>query len=122
MAGRATGRAARATSDTRDAAVPRSDETCPQPEIPPLGALAPPEELGPPYARLIHQLKLFPKLYDGEGRLELPPKHRRLGEQETKRKTLVELIGQSPNEADAFGVMVHCMMHEARQAVAGVLR
>lgn len=56
------------------------------------------------------QLKVFPRSYDAEGRLKLPPKNKR-GET-TKEKTLVELIGHSPDEADATVLALHAMLHK----------
>lgn len=84
----------------------------------------PPEELGEAYQRLHHALSVIPRMYDGEGRLDLPPKHRRAGE-ETKKKTLTEMVGgdaKGLDEADAFVLMCHAKMHQSKRAVAGVVR
>jgi hypothetical protein len=53
------------------------------------------------YQELRRQLSLFPKLLDGEGRLYLPSKRKKSGSHE---KTLEEIIGRSPDDADAFGI------------------
>lgn len=61
-------------------------------------ALPPPTE-GPQYAELYRQLRLMPKLLDDEGRFYLPPKRKRPN---SKEQSLEELLGCSPDEADAF--------------------
>lgn len=54
---------------------------------------------------LLFQLSKMPKLYDGEGVLYLPPKNKKtLGKSETK--TLGDIIGHSPDEADSFVLAV----------------
>lgn len=57
------------------------------------------------------QLKPIPKSRDSEGRLKLPPKNKK-GEN-SKEKTLVEIIGHSPDEADAVVLALHGMLHES---------
>jgi len=75
-----------------------------------------PEEL----MELRRQLAVMPKLYDEEGRLYLPPKDRKLGDEPNlQKKTLVELIGKSPDEADSLVLAVHGMLHEPKPSVAG---
>jgi hypothetical protein len=73
------------------------------------------------YAELRRQLAPIPLTYDGEGRLELLPKNRRHGEEPTRRKTLTELIGCSPDEADALVLAVHAMLHQSRRVTAGAV-
>lgn len=63
------------------------------------------------YTELRRQLAPIPMMYDGEGRLELPPKNKREG----NRKTLVELIGHSPDEADALVIAVWAMQNKAQR-------
>lgn len=70
------------------------------------------------YAEIRSQLAPIPLLYDGEGRMYLPPKNNRSG---NKGKTLVELIGHSPNETDALVVAIHVLLHEERVVEAGAL-
>lgn len=70
-------------------------------------------------ASLRRQLSVIPLAYDGEGRLELPPKQRRPGDK-TQRKTLSELIGCSPDEADAFVLSNYVISYKPRRAKAGV--
>lgn len=54
---------------------------------------------------LVQQLMPIPLWYDGEGRIYLPPKHKK-AEQKNKESdhnaTMTDLIGCSPDEADAF--------------------
>lgn len=69
------------------------------------------------YHNLRRELAPIPLLYDSEGRLELPPKTRK--ESSTGRKSLVDLIGHSPDEADALALAVHAMLHPLEQTVAG---
>lgn len=71
------------------------------------------------YTELRHQLSVFPKLYDREGRMFLPPKNKK--DPNSKIKTLVEMIGHSPDESDALVLAVHGMLHKARRVVAGAV-
>lgn len=63
-----------------------------------------PEEYCQGERSLEHQLDKFPKLYDGEGRMFLPPKRKDPTKREANKlvKSLEELIGYSPDEADAL--------------------
>jgi hypothetical protein len=71
---------------------------------------------------LRHQLAVMPKLYDEEGKLYLPPKDRKLGDEpKMNKKTLIELIGRSPDEADSFVLAVHGLLHEPKPSYAGVV-
>lgn len=60
-----------------------------------------PEGFGLPeeYYELRRQLAVFPLRYDGEGRLWLPPKNKK--KPDSDEECLVELLGCSPDEADA---------------------
>lgn len=54
---------------------------------------------------LFFQLDKYPKLYDGEGRMFLPPKRKDPSKREAANrpiKSLEEMIGYSPDEADAL--------------------
>lgn len=55
----------------------------------------PPEEV-----ELRRQLALMPLMQDGEGRYFLPPKYKR--NPKSKEKTLTQIIGRSPDRADAL--------------------
>lgn len=69
----------------------------------------PPDSEGPQYAELRRQLSLIPKDYDKEQKLVLPPKRRNPGEKENAKKTLIEIIGNSPDEADAVAIALWAM-------------
>lgn len=62
------------------------------------------------YEELRRQLAVFPRLYNEEGRMYLPPKNKR--DSKDTRPTLTEMIGNSPDEADAVVLMVHAMLHK----------
>lgn len=80
---------------------------------------------GPVYAELRRQLAVMPKLTDEEGRYWMLPKTRKDPDKTSQRggmrsKTLMELLGSSPDEADALVLAVHGMTHEERRAQAKV--
>lgn len=79
-----------------------------------------------PYAELRRQLAVMPKLTDDEGRYWMLPKQLKAGKlQSTSRdrvKTLVEIIGHSPDEADSVVVAVHALLHKGTKVPAGSLR
>lgn len=62
------------------------------------------------YDELFKQLAPIPKLYDGEGKLRLPPKHKK--DPKSKEVSLSELIGHSPDESDACVLAVFGMVTE----------
>jgi hypothetical protein len=59
---------------------------------------------------LRRQLAPIPLQYDEEGRIWLPPKHKK--DKNDKRQTLEELIGRSPDDADALVLAVFGMQGE----------
>lgn len=63
------------------------------------------------YVELRRQLSPIPLMYDSEGRLELPPKTIR--SERSAIVSLTELIGNSPDEADALALAVHGLLHPA---------
>lgn len=69
------------------------------------------------YTELRRQLAVMPKLYDEEGRMRMLPKNKR-GEN-SNEKTLTELLGCSPDEADSLVLAVHGMLHPAVKTRAG---
>lgn len=77
---------------------------------------------GPEAVELRRQLALIPRLLDKEGRLEMLPKNRPPNEnpKAVKRRTLTELIGHSPDEADAVVLAAHGLLHRPYKARAGV--
>lgn len=72
----------------------------------------------PECQELIRQLLLIPFDTDGEGRMKLPSKRNPLDSRDPK--TLVYIIGHSPDQFDAFCLMVYGMMHKPPQQHAGV--
>lgn len=68
----------------------------------------------PEYQELRHQLSPIPLMYDGEGRMRLLPKHKK--DPESTEKTLTELIGHSPDEADATVLANHGRRHKSKQS------
>lgn len=71
------------------------------------------------YRELLRQLAPIPLLYDGEGKLELPPKNRRGTVKHQERATLYDLIGCSPDEADACVLAIFGMLNEGSKSFAG---
>lgn len=69
------------------------------------------------HVELRRQLSPIPKDYDEEGRLFLPPKNKR--DPNSNKKTLVELIGCSPDEADALVLANFGMEDRSRRVVVG---
>ncbi len=67
----------------------------------------------------------MPLTYDDEGRLYVLPKTRKadavIKNQGVRAKTLTELIGHSPDEADALALAVYVMLSEERVPVAGAI-
>ena len=70
------------------------------------------------YEELHRQLSLIPKTYDKEGRLKLPPKNKNTAN--SNERTLTEILGHSPNDADSLVIALHCLLHKARRSRAGV--
>lgn len=66
---------------------------------------------------LRRQLALIPKKYDKEGRLYLPPKNKK--DPHSKEKTLIEIIGCSPDRADATVIALHCRDYAIKRSTAG---
>lgn len=64
------------------------------------------------------QLGPIPKKYNAEGRLELPPKNKK-DNATTKVICLIDLIGHSPDEADALVLAFHAMTHKPPVRLAG---
>lgn len=71
------------------------------------------------YPQFRQQLAPIPKSRDGEGRLFLLPKGK--SKPGSKEPTLTELIGHSPDEADALVLAVHAMLHRGTRRMAGAL-
>ena len=74
----------------------------------------------PHHPELRSQLAVIPLTYDREGRLSLLPKtNPRDG---TDRRTLVGLIGHSPDECDALVLGIYSLLHPVRRVLVGALR
>lgn len=71
------------------------------------------------YSELHRQLRLIPLRYDDEGKLVLPPKNKR--NPNSKELTLIEIIGNSPDEADALVIALYGMKRAVSRVVAGAL-
>ncbi len=69
------------------------------------------------YSELRRQLMPIPIQQDGEGTLVMPPKNKR--DREDTRVTMTDLIGCSPDEADAVVLAVFRMSHKPYRSVAG---
>ncbi len=79
---------------------------------------------GDPRSELRHQLAPMPKLYDKEGQLVMLPKSTPTidvdpANPEVDGKTLVGLIGHSPDEADATVLALHALLHDGGKRRAG---
>ncbi len=70
------------------------------------------------YTELRRQLAPIPKLWDKEGRMYLPPKYK--DDKNSKQRTLIEIIGRSPDEADATVLATFGMTERPTQSIAGV--
>ncbi len=66
---------------------------------------------------LLRQLGPIPKLYDKEGRMRLPAKNKNT--ENSKEKTLVEIIGCSPDRADALVIALYCRDYAPKAVRAG---
>ena len=60
------------------------------------------------YEDLLEQLAIMPKLYDGEGRMYLPPKNKPTPKY--SGETISGMLGHSPDEADSFVLAVFGMV------------
>lgn len=70
------------------------------------------------YERLRRELSPIPKLYDGEGRIVMLPKDLDTSKKEANEdrvKSLKQLIGWSPDEADALVLAVHGLLKKKRR-------
>lgn len=71
------------------------------------------------FVALRQQLGPIPLTYDGESKIDLPPKQKR-NPQDTK-PSLTELIGHSPDEADALALAVYAKEGKPVRVKAGVV-
>lgn len=75
-----------------------------------------PESKDEPYKRLRDQLRKVPLTFDSEGRLYLLPKNKKTPD--SNDKTLTELLGCSPDEADALALAVFGLLRKPTKFVA----
>lgn len=68
------------------------------------------------YTELRRQLAPLPLMYDKEGRMYLPPKSKRPGQTGV---SIEDILGCSPDHADALVLAVHALLHKSRRNVAG---
>ena len=75
------------------------------------------------YVELRRQLAPLPKRYDKEGRLYMLPKNKRNPDptNPSTEKTLTELLGCSPDEADSVVLAYHAMTHKSTNLVVGAM-
>ena len=89
----------------------------------PQGFALPPAIEGEQYMELRHQLSKLPKLTDEQGRYWMLPKNKpRNAAEDSDVRTLVKLIGHSPDELDAVALAWHAMHHAPAPAKAGAVR
>lgn len=65
---------------------------------------------GPGFKKLREQLSPIPRLYDGEGKMYLPSKTKK--DPKSNEVTLTDLIGYSPDEADATALACYGLLHQ----------
>lgn len=72
------------------------------------------------FAQYRAQLAVIPRLLDNEGRIDIPPKSRKTGERRGSgtAKTLIELIGHSPDEADSLVLMLDGLSYATEEVVS----
>lgn len=73
------------------------------------------------YIELRQELAPIPRLIAEEGKFYIPPKNRKPGQKETTSKTLVELIGRSPDRADAAALAIFGFIYEVTFHIAGAV-
>jgi len=70
-------------------------------------------------AELRQQLAKIPRMYNQEGLMFLPPKRRK--DSNSREITMTEIVGHSPDEADAFVLAVFGLKKNTFKPIAGVL-
>ncbi len=100
----------------------------PEGEVPPLpddadyrGRLASPDGFGlpPDLLELRRQLAPVPKLRDGEGKGWLPPKKK--NKDTSTERSLTDILGCSPDRADAFVIAAHLMIGAELEAGPAII-
>lgn len=75
------------------------------------------EDKGP---SLYEQLRVMPLLYDPEGRMYLPPKRKK--DQKDQTETLTDMVGCSPDEADALALAIFGLIGKPPRRTGGAIR
>lgn len=68
---------------------------------------------------VLTQMLPIPLLRDKEGAMRIPSKNKNT--ENSNEKTLIEIIGHSPDELDSFAIAVHCMLHKPITTKVGAL-
>jgi hypothetical protein len=69
------------------------------------------------HPKLRKELSPVPKLYDKEGKIKLPPKNQT--SDNSKEKSLTQIIGWSPDNGDALVLAVHSLLNGRKKSKAG---
>lgn len=72
--------------------------------------------ISPDLYELRRQMSFIRKLYDGEGRCRMLPKHKKRG---SKEECLVDLIGNSPDELDSLVIAAHILHNPVNITMVG---
>ena len=72
-----------------------------------------------PYTLLRKELSPIPLMFDSEGRIKLPPKRKKT--ENSKEVTLIDIIGHSPDEADAVVLGVYGMEVPSSMPIVGAI-
>lgn len=72
------------------------------------------------YSDCIRQLSVMPALFDAEGRMAMLPKRKKPGVLTSNVKTLIDILGRSPDEADSLVLACYGMCRKAIKMEAGV--
>ncbi len=81
------------------------------------GFALPPESEGPQYEELHRQLRVFPFQHDAVGKMILPPKRNK--SKEATVQSLEDMLGRSPDHADALVLARRGMTRKRTRATAG---
>jgi hypothetical protein len=71
------------------------------------------------YTDIRHQMAAIPLTRDSEGKLYILPKQKKNADD--KRRTLIDIIGYSPDELDSLVVALYALRNKVKRAVAGAI-
>lgn len=81
----------------------------------------PSSDRGEQYRELRRQMSVIPKMFDAEGRARLPAKNRQGQAGSGKsEKTIVELLGRSPDELDSLVLMRYAMTAKPKGRIGAI--